>query len=61
MKKIKIKLWNSTGYSGCTAKEEIEHEVEDNATQEEIDKECQGIFEDWMANFDHGWFIEELK
>jgi len=41
MKKIKVKYWCGTGYSGCTISEEEELEFSNDATEEEIEKGIQ--------------------
>ena len=49
--KIKFKVSLSIGYPGATRKDEIELEVADNATEDEIEKEKEEIAMEWANNF----------
>ena len=56
MKTIKIRLNVSTIYVGSNYEEEIEFEVEDDATEEEIQAEKEEIAKDWLfENVNWGW------
>ena len=56
MKTIKIRLNVSTIYVGSNYEEEIEFEVEDDATEEEIQAEKEEIVKDWLfENVNWGW------
>lgn len=56
MKTIKIRLNVSTIYVGSTYEEEIEFDVEDDATEEEIQAEKEEIAKGWLfENVNWGW------
>ena len=56
MKTLKGYFYVSTGYVGSERKEDFEIEVHDDNSGELILEE---MFDDFMANIDKGWVIEE--
>jgi divalent metal cation (Fe/Co/Zn/Cd) transporter len=56
---IKGTLSVSTRYVGSTVKDNFEIEVDDNATEDEINKEIEQLWIDFSNNeIDGGWNIE---
>lgn len=59
-KTIRIKVSLGIGISNCRHKDELEVEVDENATPEEIKKRCDAETSDWASNYiDFGFTIIE--
>lgn len=53
MKTVKFKFSVGTRYVGSTVYDELELQFDDDATDEEIEKESEECFQDWMwSNID---------
>jgi hypothetical protein len=48
MKKITVKMSVGTTYVGSTVSDEVEFEFEDNATPEEIEKQIDEYYDEWV-------------
>lgn len=51
MRKIKVSVYLSIGYSGASRKDELYIEVDDSATDEQIYSEAGQAAEEWANNF----------
>jgi hypothetical protein len=52
----KYKFYASTGYVGCEREETVEIEIDDDATQKEIEEVVEEEFKEWMcSNIDSGY------
>jgi hypothetical protein len=59
--KIKIKANVSTRYVGSIVEDEFEIDVDDDSTEEEIEKIAEDVTRDWMfEQIDWGYTIEKL-
>lgn len=58
MKIVKVVCINSTGYIYSTVTETFEVEVEDNITEEQMEKIAKGYYDDFMSQFDTGFSFE---
>ena len=57
MQKIKFEFHVSTHFVNSTAKDIVELEFEDDATEEEIEDEVAEAYKDWMNNeVEGGWY-----
>lgn len=58
MKTIKVECSLSIGYANAHRKDEIEIEVEDDATEKQIEQQIDSAVTEWANNFiDVGWGI----
>lgn len=58
MKKLQVKVHLSIGYANAGHDDILELEVDDDATQEDIDKQVDEMVNDWANNYiDLGWSI----
>jgi hypothetical protein len=58
MRKIEFEMSVSTRYVGSEVTDTFSIEVDDNATEEEIEKEMEDVTRDWMhEQIDWGWKI----
>lgn len=48
---IKLKVSLSIGYANATRTDELELEVDDDATDEEIETQAEELTNDWSGNF----------
>ncbi len=56
--KIKVEFYVSTRYVGSDVREEIELDVPENLTENELDDFIRPIYEDWAWEaLDSGWQI----
>lgn len=51
MKKVKIEVYLGVGFAGCDRRDTLEFEVEENATNEEIEAAAEEMARDWAFNF----------
>lgn len=59
---IKIKMSLGVGYAGCDREDEHEFQIDDNATDEQIEKEAEEIANEWAHQFlDIGFSTEKVK
>lgn len=58
MKIVRVKVWCATKYASSAVKDVIEVEVDEEATEEEIDKAAEEAYYDWLGNnTDNGFAI----
>lgn len=48
---IKLKVSLNIGYANSTRTDELELEVDDDTTDEEIEKQAEELANDWSGNF----------
>lgn len=57
---LKIRVYVTTGYVGCSRDDVLNIEVDDSATAEEIEEEKRMAAEEWMhEQIEWGWSNEE--
>lgn len=57
MKTIKISVFVNTGYVGSQREDEIDVYIDDNATEEEIERAKEDTAREWMfENIDWGYY-----
>lgn len=60
MRTLRVKVYVATNREGSRVSATINVEVEDDASQEEIERIVAGEAADWIDNnIDSGWFIVE--
>ena len=60
MKIIKVKFWIGTRYVGSDVEEEVEIEVDEDASEMEIENSIEDYYIDWsQENSSQGWEIQE--
>lgn len=60
MRIVKIKTHLSIGYANANREDELELQVDDDATPEEIEKDAEQLVNDWSTNYiDLGFQIIE--
>lgn len=60
MKTIKVKFYVSTNYVGSAVEEIVEIEVDEDASENEIESDIQAAYEDWLSNnTEREWTIIE--